>query len=102
MTTSLITAAKAAAAKIAQSAEDREFAYSACQGEYGVGVEVMTLDEYGDEVWRREGYYDEGEGVDAVRLYDCDGERGEACRTVEEINAEVSRWCAVMGAADAN
>lgn len=103
MAITLVEAARSAAERIAAFAEENDFAYQACQSNYGVCVEILAeTDEDGSERWLREGDYSDDDEAEAVRLYDCDGERGEACYTVEEIEAEVARWCGLAERSDAN
>ena len=87
----LIAAAEAAALAVERAAADRGAAYAAAQSFYGVEVEALVGDE-----WVRVRDLREAEvgRVEAVRLFDCDAERGEACRTVGQVRAERARWSA--------
>ena len=84
----LIETAVAAAVEIERTAAECEMSYLACQSFYGVDVESLIGDE-----WIDRGDFDEARArVKAVRLFDCDGERGQECRTIEEVEAERDRW----------
>jgi hypothetical protein len=91
----LIAAARSAAREIEVEAPG---AHLAGQSSYGVEVEAL-LPEDEDE--------DEDEGrwvrlkdlederypeIKAVRLFDCDGNRGDLCRTVADIEADAKTW----------
>jgi hypothetical protein len=83
----LLTAANAAADTITAAATEYGATYHACQSYYGVAVEVLV-----DGEWVDAGDLESLDGVEAVRLYDCDGERSRACRTIEQIEAVRDRW----------
>jgi len=85
--TTLLDAAWAVARRIEEAASAEGVSYGAAQTYYGVEVEALVGDE-----WVRARDLKDGVEVEAVRLFDCDGVRGETCRTVEEIEAEVARW----------
>lgn len=92
--TTLIEAAAAAALAVEESCNtDPGHSYSAGQSFYGVEIEALVGDEDGSE-WVRLNDLDDAARpeVSAVRLFDCDGNRGNPCRTVGEIEAERARW----------
>lgn len=99
MTTNSITllaAATAAARSIEEAAAEEGAAYAAAQTFYGVEVEALVGDE-----WVRVRDLEQGDEaeVEAVRLFDCDGERGATCRTVEQVEAERVKWIEMMESA---
>lgn len=83
----LLAAADAAARSIEEAAAEEGTAYAAAQTFYGVEVEALVGDE-----WVRVRDLEDGAEVEAVRLFDCDGERGGVCRTVEQVEAERVKW----------
>lgn len=87
MNANLLALATEAAAEIEKAARENGTAYMAAQGEYGVDVEVMIGGE-----WMRHQDADDGAEIEAVRLYDCDGNRTTECRTAEEIEAAKAEW----------
>lgn len=95
--TNLISAAHAAAARVETAAADMGATFSAEQGWYGVEFEALVSGE-----WVRGIDLDPQQEADAeaVRLFDCDGERGRTCRTVEEVNAGAARWIAALETAE--
>lgn len=90
----LLTAAKAAARSIEEAAAEEGAAYAAAQTFYGVETEALVGDE-----WVRTRDLEDGTEVEAVRLFDCDGERGRACRTVEQVEAERVKWVGMLASA---
>jgi hypothetical protein len=86
-TATLITAANAAATSIEEAAAEDGGAYMAAQSFYGVEVEALVDDE-----WVRAQDVEDDAEVEAVRLFDCDGNRGAECRTIEEVEAERLKW----------
>lgn len=93
--THLLTAAEAAAREIEKAAADLGISYAAAQTFYGVGIEILVKGE-----WIEAGDLGESSAVEAVRLFDCDGERGDICRTVAQIEDERDKWIAVLESSD--
>jgi hypothetical protein len=87
----LIHAAEAAARSIEAAAAEHGTTYAAAQAAYGVEVEVLV-----GEDWGFLGDLEDGAEVKAVRLFDCDGERGRACRTVEQVEGERVKWVRML------
>ena len=88
-TASLISAAEAAAVRIEKEAAEGGVTFGAEQSFYGVEVEILV----GDDWVRLSDTTDEQRAeVEAVRLFDCDGNRGAECRTAEEVDADVETW----------
>lgn len=65
--------------------------YFASQTFYGIGVEVLVAGE-----WVGVGDLEEGAEVEAVRLFDCDGERSRTCRTLDQVEAERVEWVGIL------
>ncbi len=86
-TAALLIAADAAARSIEAFAAEHSTTYAAAQTFYGVEVEALVKDK-----WVRLRELKAGAEVEAVRLFDCDGERGRECRTIEEVEAERVQW----------
>lgn len=89
--TNLLATADAAARSIEKAAAEEGTAYAAAQTFYGVEVEALIGDD-----WVRVRDLEDGAEVEAVRLFDCDGERGAACRTVEQVEAERVKWVRML------
>jgi hypothetical protein len=93
----LIAAAETAALAIeGAAAEDEGHAHSAEQPFYGAEVEVLVpeVEDEEEEEWVRLGDLESERrpGILAVRLFDCDGNRGSECRTIEEVEADKQTW----------
>jgi len=86
-TTELLTAAAAAAAEIEKAAAECGATHHAAQTSYGVEVEALVGGE-----WVEVGDLEDGAVVEAVRLFDCDGERGRTCRTVAAVETDKAAW----------
>lgn len=89
-TAELIAAVEAATREIEALVERLSSPYMAGQSNYGVEFEVLA-----GGYWFRFGDHDEAAEIEAVRLFDCDGNRGLPCRTVAEVRQEMDLWCLV-------
>jgi hypothetical protein len=65
----------------------RRSRYFAGQTYYGVEAEALVGEE-----WVNTEALEDGAEIEAVRLFDCDGERGRTCRTVAQVEAERVKW----------
>lgn len=98
MTTSLVSAAHAAATRIEVAAAWVGTSYAAEQGWYGVEFEALV-----DDGWVRGCDLDPQQESDAVavRFFDCDRHRSATCHTAEELAAEENKWVAALATTDA-
>ena len=89
MTNELFAAAKAAAASIEKTAAEYSSTFHANQTTYGVDVEILVGEEWTEDLT-------DLASAEAVRLFDCDGERGATCRTVTQVKADESKWVSAL------
>lgn len=87
----LLEAAEAAARSIEAKAAERGTPCFSGQTFYGVEVEALVGGR-----WVRARDLEDGATVGAVRLFDCDGNRGTRCESVKEVEAQRDWWVEIL------